>query len=439
MPGALLQLAAYGPQDIYLTGNPQITFFVKVYKRHTNFAIESVQQLFIGEASFGKKVYCLLDRIGDLVGEIFLDIQISKFIDLICFDNASIIDPTWVNGIGQALIKYYEIEIGGTLIDRQYGAWLDIWSEFTISCCKKEAYDSMIAKDEYNNPMFNNRDLYLYVPLQFWFCRNKGLALPLIALQYHQLKISFQFRKLKELIHYYDPTIDKSIVEEHIKTKCVNVKFNKACLYIDYYFLDDVERRLFAQNKHKYLIDQIQINTFTFNPQNENNSDYRVNLDLHFNHPVKELIWTTQKNTNISNNIYFNYSASEDPTSVRFNTMPTSDLDALIKAKLQFEGKDRMDFRDNLFFRLYQPYQRHTSVPNNFIYVYSFALEPESHQPSGTCNFSRIDHANLIMHLRTRPKNNTTESESELTINIYAVNYNILKIMNGMAGVKYAD
>jgi hypothetical protein len=210
MPGAQLQLAAYGPQDVYLSGNPQITFFVAVYKRHTNFAIESIEQLFHGDINYGKKVFIIIDRIGDLMHEIFLNVtlptinplfraDVSDEVKQIIINQVGDYHCSWTNAIGLALIKNVEIEIGGVVIDRQFGQWMDIWGELTVDASQRDAYNEMIGKHEHFNSTLQEKELTLRVPLYFWFCRNKGLALPLIALQNHEVRINLTFRDFNDL------------------------------------------------------------------------------------------------------------------------------------------------------------------------------------------------------------------------------------------------
>jgi hypothetical protein len=197
MPGGLLQLAAYGPQNVYLTGNPQITFFVAIYKRSTNFAIESIQQLFHGDANFGSKVYCDISPNADLIYQIFLNIRLPNLnVEPEKNPNYTV---SWVNAIGHAIIQHIDVEIGGNIIDRQYGQWLEIWSELTVTVDKEYAYNLMVGKQLNFNTDSQPGPLNLYVPLQFWFNRNVGLALPLVALQYSQVRIVVAFRDFNEL------------------------------------------------------------------------------------------------------------------------------------------------------------------------------------------------------------------------------------------------
>ena len=438
MPGGLLQLAAYGAQDLFLTGNPQMSFFIAAYKRHTNFAIESVNQKFIGENGFGKKVTCTLDRIGDLITNIFVDVTLSSLKDLSKTEQDIV---GWTNNIGYTLIKECEIEIGGTVIDKQYGMWMGIWYELTTPQSKRYAGDLLIGKEPSTSTVEDrSKSYHLHIPLFFWFCRHEGLALPLIALQFHEVKINIEFRRFDEMWQSLNGKYNPTICPETCKGK---YELINPSLYVDYMYLENEERKLFVQRKHNYLIEQVQINTETFNTFQP---DIIFNLNLC--HPVKEIMWVVQnedvlkKNTSYVNSIgkgneWFNFSdrsLSTPTTGPGGGNHPT---DPLIKAELQIEGNQRFSPRDAQFFRLLQPFQRHTFTPDWFVYMYSFALHPERLQPSGTCNFSRIDNADLVMTLAS----NTNENEflDNPRVTLFATNYNVLQIASGMAGLAYMN
>jgi hypothetical protein len=386
MGGGLMQLVAYGAQDIYLTGNPQITFFKVVYRRHTYFSMESIEQTFNGGANFGKKVSCTISRNGDLIHKVYLEVAFP------IVANADGI-TSWCERVGFALVKDVEVEIGGQRIDKHYGVWMEIWAELTHSWQQDKCLQELIGGTTPDHTSVFNA----MIPLQFWFCKNPGCALPLIALQYHEVKINITFRKLSEL------TLGSIVGTGDI----IN-----ASVYVDYIYLDTDERRRFAQVSHEYLIEQLQ---FT----GEESTDEIHTLN--FNHPVKELIWVTRLNSNTtsdnSGNKHFNFTNSD--------ANPTS------SAKLQLNGHDRMSIRKGSYFNWVQPYQHHTGYPKVGINVYSFGLTPEEHQPSGTCNFSRIDNAQLqISYNPNIPPSKTS---------IYAINYNVLRIMSGMGGLAYSN
>ena len=435
MTGGLLQLAAYGAQDIYLTGNPQITFFVSVYKRHTNFAIQNIPQYFTGNADFGQKVFCQIDRIGDMMNQTFLRVVLPSLANYSYNDeNGNLVEYYWVNSIGHALIKIIEVEIGGVVIDRQYGLWMEIWSELTVPPGKKEGFNSMIGKSPNPINLDNNGELSLYVPLQFWFSKNIGLSLPLCAIQSHEVRINITFRQYTELI------ISSNGLP--IETNPGNpITITRANLDVDYIFLENDERLNFSQSNHQYLIEQIQVyatsltsNGLRQDPTNPDKMtripDLTQNIAMEFNQPVKELFWVIQNSTGLGlypygGNEWFNFSSQS------FKNGVLNGSDPMLKAKILFEGQELFDTKDAKYFRTVVPYQRHTNTPNNFIYVYSFALSPEEFQPSGTCNFSRIDNQVLYMEI--------SDQLIDPIITIFATNYNILNITGGMAGVEYSN
>ena len=420
MSGGLMQIVAYGAQDVYLTGNPQITYFKVVYRRHTNFAVESIEQTFNGTADFGRKVTALISRSGDLIGRVYLQATLPQIVDVNSF--------RWVDHVGHHLIKQVEVEIGGQRIDRQYGDWLQIWYELTCGLDKRHmtghGYDDMIghgdATVKSSLQFIDNvhKEATVFVPLQFWFCRNAGLALPLIALQYHEVKINLEFRAFSELI------ISASAIPSA-------VSLSSASLWVDYVYLDTEERRRFAQVSHEYLIEQLQ---FT---GEESVTGTSAKLKLSFNHPVKELVWVAQRDTVIDGNQWSNYTTivadntenAVDPAA----TIPDDRaLNNVAQAKLQLNGQDRFALRTGRYFNLVQPYQAHTNIPDSpGINVYSFALKPEEHNPSGSANFSRIDNATL---------NLTMDADTgACKVRVYAVNYNVLRIMSGMGGLAYSN
>ena len=412
MGGGLLQLVAYGAQDVYLTGNPQITFFKVVYRRHTNFAIEAIQQTFNGNPGYGNRVTCQISRNGDLIHRMYLSVDMSENEVNLC--------PYF----GLRLIDYVELEIGGQKIDKQYSHWMYIWNELSLPTSKRDGYKKMVGG--YGGVIKDQ----LYIPLEFWFCRNVGLALPLIALQYHEVKVNILFQ-----------TADKCK-----STSTAPTVFGSASLWVDYIFLDTDERRRFAQLSHEYLIEQLQ---FT---GSESVSGDIVKPKLSFNHPCKELYWfTTFNKTNASgievNNInWFNYTNLSSDMNGLNNTLKNETANRNLRAissnnttktaKLVLNGNDRFSERPGSYFNMIQTYQHHENIPNNSgINVYSFALKPEEHQPSGTLNMSRIDTAVLNLSLNL----GTDTANMVYSLNVYAVNYNVLRILSGMGGLAYSN
>ena len=456
MGGGLLQLVAYGAQDVYLTGNPQITFFKVVYRRHTNFAIEAIQQTFNGTAGYGQTVNCQISRNGDLINRVYLQVTLPK----ITTPGTTLVAGTrYVNYVGLRLIKSVLIEIGGQQIDKHYSDWLYIWNELSLPRGKRYGYDTMVGADK-DITSFN--DTTLYIPLEFWFCRNVGLALPLIALQYHEVKIKIDFDT--KLNCAFD-LVDTNATADAVATPGNVPDITDMSLWVDYIFLDTDERRRFAQLSHEYLIEQLQ---FTGSETLNNNTTNRIKLN--FNHPCKELVWVakpkfdkkaswynyTDKDhvdltkegvaaglPSSSSNYITNFTASNYMFGYDFlnanGTPLTNASTPFADAILQLNGNDRFSVRDGAYFSYVQPYQHHTNIPSNpGISVYSFALKPEDHQPSGTLNMSRIDTATLMVTTKDVIKY-TTGSTTFDGINIYAVNYNVLRILSGMGGLAYSN
>ena len=640
-----MQLVAYGAQDVYLTGNPQITFWKVTYRRYTNFAVESIEQTFNGQADFGRRVTCTISRNGDLAYRTYLQITLPE---IKTRNNGE--GPTharWLDYPGEQIINCVEVEIGGQRIDRQYGDWMHIWNQLTITASQEEGYNQMVGNTtaltylatccgeniesicDASNKVCGTgcvaRDALpastLYIPLQFWYCTNPGLAIPLIALQYHEVKIVLEMNYLDNMLWAVTATNDHNAgVPEEVRAgafhKTERAYQNNclvcASLYVDYVFLDTDERRRMAQNPHEYLIEQLQ---FTGDQSIGSSSN---KIQLNFNHPCKELIWVVQPLCNVDycaqfqagtqqNMIYgaqpFNYTdqldglpraamnyridltskqgrvgASFDPlltgcagpycgvygtggggaqpdafllgdfttdqlagvagavsrengannparrgeTAVRQAGVPVVPVDVnatridctpdtayavpanvklgdgfqevdvrnnavfaqwpgdrtalpaecdscslskcpslhcnpalaiaavtvassrdqncwgnnpVVCAKLLLNGQDRFSERLGSYFDLVQPFQHHTATPATGINVYSFALRPEEHQPSGTCNFSRIDNASIQMVVSA----NTVRAGGMANVRVYATNYNVLRIMSGMGGLAYSN
>ena len=492
--GGLLQLVAYGAQDVYLTANPQVTFFKQLYRRHSNFAMESIEQTFNGVANFGRRVQCTIARNGDLITRVYLQVTLPE-VDNVPGANYF----AWVPYVGQFLIDYVEVEIGGQRIDKHYGDWLHIWNELTLPTGKKLAYLNMVngyggirfsasqncspcavsaalnlaSASACLNPTIATQgddcalqfgavvgaateadtaapinvigtcapcvfdvsgvcvpETTLYVPLEFWFNRHTGLALPLIALQYHEVKINIEFNELRFLANVAGSSASS------ILTEINNSGLAAASLYVDYIYLDTEERRRFAQTAHEYLIEQLQYTG------EESVTSTSNKIQMNFNHPCKEIIWVVQNPSYIDCN-----SALNQPW--RYTDAQLANPTAV--AKIQLNGQDRFSEREGSYFNFVQPYQHHTSTPSTGINVYSFALKPEDLQPSGSCNMSRIDNAVLNLTLTPSTFQTLAQGVSSLTavtgpvnqnsanVRIYATNYNVLRIMSGMGGLAYSN
>jgi len=527
MGGGLLQLVAYGAQDAYISGNPQITFFKGLYKRHTNFAMEPFRVNFTGQAAWGTKQSAVIGRHADLMFSTYLEV---------------VLDSGFYNNdqgrLGYNLLKYVELEIGGQVIDRQYGEFLFLWDCLTSDLKQGEKLHSMVGASALQGaqqmggqqncnsgsgrPSLPND--VLYVPFFFWYTRSPGAALPLIALQYHEVRINILWNDANFIAGDFSQNLFK-IPPQPIQ----------AAIYVDYIYLDTEERRRMAQQSHEYLIEQTQFN------EDKGMSSYSNRVDLTFNHPVKELIWVVQPtgytNCNFAQETYLARSflnVADSTGSARWNvtsygknytslalnttgvsyavgstvTIPggnlsggaannlmftilninndgspagwtnpngeavislnstgkrlqpfTYDLPAVYEQWIQINGQDRLDKRYGDYFNKVQPYQHHTgsvnptivnysnappvglfNVANNQagVYCYSFALKPEEHQPSGTCNFSRIDTATIVMTL-DGSLNVNQNSDTTMDVRVYAINYNILRVMSGMGGLAYSN
>jgi hypothetical protein len=407
--GAVIQLVAYGTQDLYLTGNPQITHFKSVIRRHTNFSMENVENYFHGKLSPGQKIQCKIQRVGDLIHQMYLKLDLPKLQTIQGEDN---IYTSWVNSIGYVIIDYVEIQIGERVIDRQYGQWMNIWAELSTDLSKKDSLNTMIGHHDFFTPTTQNGPLQLYVPLQFWFCKYIGSSLPLVAIQNQDIRINLQLKNFNSLWVSNDMENADEILNK-------DITFDQISLLVDYIFLDEDERRYFAQNKHYYLIEQIQLSTQSIDITRTENV-----IDLPFNHPVKELIWVIQTNEVKSKNQWTNYSGD-------IITLDEEPRPPIKEVVIRFEGVERFETRTEEYFRIVLPWKYHTSVTKNYIYIYSFANEPEKLQPTGTANFSRLDSVNL--HIKT------SDYLKQSDISVYAVNYNILRIINGIAGVLFTN
>ena len=553
-----MQLVSYGAQDIYISGNPQITFWKVLYKRHTNFAMESIEVTFNGQADFGRRVTAVISRNADLMYRTYIQVTLPQI---------SLLDPRdrfrWLNYVGHRLINTVEIEIGGSRIDKQYGDWMQIWTQLTQPLGTQVSFDDMVgnsadlvllkdgsgvaldatcAASEATNSCLSRAGTplkTLYIPLQFWYCRNPGLAIPLIALQYHEVRINVEFQQNYNCCYADRAAISFTTLPQQPTgginlgngvTSISQLQLVAASIYIDYVYLDTEERRRFAQQSHEYLIDQLQ---FTGDETVTASSN---KIQMNFNHPTKELIWVVQRDSFVDCNSPptpwinealgqqpFNYSddwstegivtavlgrgalatngtgagpagvpswpissgagapsgsasgypaaylqglgaasgaglstgseiydSSGVPQDDSFFEGTTNYLLAKVilasnvkcegknpveVAKIQLNGQDRFDEREGRYFDKVQPWQHHTRTPSTGINVYSFALKPEEHQPSGTCNFSRIDKATLNLTLSV----NTVRNQRTAKVRIYAVNYNVLRVMSGMGGLAYSN
>jgi len=441
-----MQLVAYGAQDAYLTGNPKVTFFQAVYKRHTNFAMENIEQVVNGSASDDGRLSVTIGRNGDLVSSMYLELD-SHCIDVAnVTTSAAAFDLNWV---AERAIKDIELTIGGQRIDKHYQKWWRIYSELYLDDAKKIQYGKMTSTTSVNATASKNK---VYLPLIFFFNRNPGMALPLIALQYHEVRLDFDLGS--KYTDYFGSTAPK--------------------VWANYIYLDNEERKRFAQKEHEYLIEQIQhtgVDTVAAGSQQ---------IRLSYNHPVKSLNWCYTKTastdtddslwnfTAVGSNVILSClpsnvsaydgdsmvasvggdmgcpmvcassNAAADTTMCAWSEEGACSLSAaaiqvgpLSSFKVILNGQDRFKEQSGKYFNQVQPSQHYSGNPYPGIYSYSFALKPEDHQPTGTCNFSRIDNAQVSCTLKT--------NSTSIAQHMFAVNYNVLRVQSGMGGLAFSN
>jgi hypothetical protein len=434
MAGGLMQLVAYGAQDVYLTGQPKVTFFQAVYKRHTNFAMENIVQTINGTASNGGRISVTIARNGDLVGDMYM--ALTSNTTALTSDN-TVADVNW---IAERAISDVELTIGGQRIDKHYQNWWRMYAELFLGHDDKLSWNKMTTFSSVGAASANDQ---VYLPLIFFFNRNPGLFLPLIALQYHEVRLDFNLASNYGTYFTGTPYV-----------------------WANYVYLDTEERRRFAQKGHEYLIEQVQhtgADSVGAGP-----SPYTIRLS--YNHPVKELIWCVTPSNYPTTNSLWNFTSNCANVQVTSNLLPVSagstliiphhvgsphilggygvanklmwsedsnvasstfEVGPLATFKLMLNGQDRFATQPGKYFNQVQPFYYHSGNPYPGIYCYSFALKPEEHQPTGTCNFSRIDNAQAVTLL----KNGVLGTQQRM----YAVNYNVLRIQSGMGGLAFSN
>lgn len=539
MSGGLIQLVAYGIQDLYLTRDPQITFFKVVYRRHTNFSTEPIPQYFNFTPNFGKRSSCDISHGGDLIGPTYLVITLPeiKQTDNNCliynesgtgnFNNLGTQTMfAWVKKIGFAILKNIKLEIGGHIIDEQYGEWLNLWYEMFGP--RERGFNKMIGNVPELITFSTEKNAYiLYIPLQFWFCKTSGSYLPMISLQYTDVRITIELHEFDKCVifaptHYIDvyndiinfkpleyieQNIDGNIASgifinydysnkrmyyvktsqadfQSINTESTNLIdqtnqiFNlrnkkyfirgtetgysimpqfsavphlngsnntlnltntdiiDCFLLIEYVYLDEEERVRFMQTKNDYLIEQITyINEKTIESPNR-----IIHVDLL--QPCKLLVWVAQLSYFIDINDTFNYTDRFVNTYSNFNDdeiievcdkrriMPNSSF--ILRETIRLNGLERLSKRDYKYFNYVQPYQHCTYSPSEGINIYSFALFPQKFQPSGSCNMSQIDNVEIDLTMKY-----IVSIQNQAKFRAYALSLNILRIVNGLAGLVF--
>ena len=413
MAGGLMQLVAYGAQDVYLTGNPEVTFYNAKYKRHTNFAMENIEQTLNGNPASSGRVSVTVARNGDLVGDMYVELE----------SNASAGgDSCWV---AERAIASVELSIGGQRVDKQYQKWWRLYTELSLDEAKKATYGKLTSALGTSK---------VFLPLMFFFNRNPGLYLPLIALQYHEVRIDFDLASDMEV--YLNKTFK---------------------VWANYIYLDTEERRRFAQKGHEYLIEQVQ-----HTGVDSVDATGTKQIRLSYNHPVKELVWCysgtgTDSLWNFgkaagTSKVVLSSGPVDISTTVGDGALPisaatgapvvltsgagkeawTEELQSVqTTMKLVLNGQDRFKEQGSKYFNQVQPFNHHSGCPMPGVYSYSFALKPEEHQPTGTCNFSRIDNAQVAVV--------TAGAGDATNLHMFATNYNVLRIQSGMGGLAFSN
>ena len=456
MTGGLFQLIVYGIEDLILTYNPNVTFFKSVFKRYTNFTTENIQLNFAGDVDFGKQLSCTIPKKGDLINKMYIKLVLPK----INYDTNNKYIYAWVKYIGYSIVKSIELNIGGKIIDKHTNDWLYIWNELTTNKSKKNGFYKMIGHvpSNYDFNLHFNSDIseYIcYIPINFWFCKESQLSLPLCALKEYDIKIKVNLNILENcLLQANIVNTNGKLIETKYQTDIAGVSYlenmNKLQCYLlaDYFFLDKQEKELFINTSHTFCVEQVQyLDTYEFM------GDFS-SVQLNFNHPVKELLWCFIYDRNIKIKEFFcyeNYEKSKyytvtyneylEPTIVTFLNNEIESSNPVNSVNLYVNGEKRFPEQTGDYTSILLPYYYHTNNPNNGINLYSFALYPENSQPSGTFNFSKIDESILENSLKTYyyyNSENTKVLESGTGfIKIFAINYNIFKIKDGIGGFIY--
>lgn len=452
-----MSLLAVGAQDQYLTMGPDMSYFKQVYRKCTNFSMESVRMSFVTKPmldSTRASYTCKISRIGDLLQQVYLSFELP---DIYSDERYRF---RWIKNISNYMLYSYSVRIDTQLIDQRWGEWNDVWNELTLNQEKKYAYDRMSGNvEEFSNPkslrplvtIRNNRLYYsyypqatstqpsikrrrMYVPLDFWFTKNPSLALPLVALQYQNVEVTLELRSIEELYQIYDEHtgiyMSPGLFREQPWNANKNVSISRfltfngngpstidlnAYLECNFYFLDEAERRSIAATNADFLVERVY--------RSEQTGIYSQNtIDLVIANPVKEIIWLTRRADANRYNELGNFTAAypENPN-----------FPILASAKMLWNGMERMEEKPAAYYQLLQPFQHHTSSPRDGIYSYSFAIYPEKIQPSGSFNASMIQKIQLYV---TTEK---YEHVSEFEIVVYSVYYNIFRVMGGSGGMVF--
>jgi len=402
-----------------------------------------VEQTFQSNStSFGNKLVAVISRNGDLLHRLWLEVSLKQSTDTV----------TYVSKLGHALIKSAEVEIGGQRIDKIYGRFTHLWHKLSCRAEKEAGYELMTGNDGPDSVSGDGmvQPRKLYIPINFWFSKGSaGAALPLIALQYHEVRISIELATKGEILRKRPAADADSVIGDTVllygsgpTSTDIDAMADTPKLYSDFYYLDTDERRRFSQMSHEYLIEQLQFTGSEVTTDLHASQDVPFSMRLNFNHPTKALYWTTEatgKNEALANPFYNGW-RDDEPAAIKQlvaqgDYAKYQDNCPIEEVQLQLNGHERFSVRQGSYFHLCQPYQHHTRVPyDHWVGMYSFCLSPEEHQPSGALNFSRIDNASLKLKFKKYNSSATTR-----TVYVYAVNYNVLRILSGMGGLAFSN
>lgn len=447
--GALTQIAALGPQNVHLNCNPQYSLFKGGYRRHTNFAIATQEQCF-QQVGFGRTMCAKIERNGDAISEVYLTFQLPAIVltDPAAPATGAPFAPAagdgahYTNSVGYAVIEEADVRVGGHEFDKRTGEYHELWEEL-----RSHEADRLREMTGYSETVAGLIDLarrtqFIYAPLQFWFNVHRDQALPLIALQYHEVQIRIKTRALRDL----GIELGGFVNNTSLSTPAVGAAptLDDAMLLINYVFLDTAERRMFATSTHEYLIQQLQYNSAESHTSGISSQRFHLN----FNHPLQGIYWYCLRNavgtpedvvredTPFQGNDHFNWSGRD----AVIDTFPGSGIplefptDPFLTAQLTINGHDRTGVRASSYYRNVTSWERHSSIPKKFQYAYLFALHPEHWRPSGSLNGSRIDNIDMNMTFPT-----SVNLAWSGIVRFFGLNHNMIKLCSGMAGLLYAN
>tara|TARA_R110000850_G_scaffold24288_1_gene71281 strand:- start:813 stop:2195 length:1383 start_codon:yes stop_codon:yes gene_type:complete len=453
--GGRVQLAAVGAQDVYLTSNPQMSYFLKTYARHSKFAMQTIEIPFQEAPTFGRSHRATISRIGDLVREIYLKFELPELdqgiVKQVVGGVQSTVDtyPGYCDSIGHAIIKQATMKIGGQTVETINGDYLDIYEEMFVPVSQNLAIQELVGRT-YNRTGLGPASNVVYrteqgfsatgsfprtflVPLRFYFTQDPNLAVPMTAISRQEMTVDIRFEDIQKLIVNTQVSESTDNILDNITTNLqlggTPVKLTNASLLVDYIFISDEESKFFESKSLDYLATQIQ-GAETRVLKTENFTKFPKQIRSHFNNPVKEMYITVQ-----SDNFRPHIISDIDTTVTdyfRYTSSITATPDNLTKMELLFNGHPRLlsSVADSFYLRAVQPLQAHTRTPRRYIYNYSFSIDPENYQPTGQVNMSRIENCLFNMYL-------SEASDANRTIRIYVKSYNVLRVETGLAGLLF--